>query len=204
MMNLGMGSLMPNISPDVIQRAIAQYQGSMAPSQSMAPQSSPLDSYRTQLVGNKADRNQVVSAYTSFLGRQPTPYEIEYYTGRKRGGELFNDVIASNFGKPAPAPTTAWFGPSGPSPIPQGSPLLNVPQAPQSGGQGGVTNFGMGLTPQNPAQPNPGSFMAQAMGLSGVPQQPQQVNKQVPAFGALPNPGGNVPTPWTQFGGLLG
>ena len=65
--------------------------------------------------GTVAGTNSVREAFQTYLGRAPTPYELEYYTGkrssadsplRERAGELYDDII-----KPGPRMgKTAWYG----------------------------------------------------------------------------------------------
>lgn len=41
----------------------------------------------------KVNDYEVVQAYNEFLGRDPTETELQYYTGRERGDQLYYDVV---------------------------------------------------------------------------------------------------------------
>jgi hypothetical protein len=65
--------------------------------------------------GQKADAQQVYDFFMVNMGRPPTPYEVEYYTGRERFDQLVRDT-GQYRGSTTPS-QSAWYGPEGASPF---------------------------------------------------------------------------------------
>lgn len=77
-----------------------------------------------------ATTTHVTQAFQAFMGRAPTPYEIEYYTSKRgRADELYSDVVL-----PGPRKgTNAWYDESGAQPF-KGD-VVDPTPAPVTGGE---------------------------------------------------------------------